>query len=113
MAKKKKETRIKEEKERLAKIFDGLDKNKLDTCAALIDRAAFITISLQDLEEQLNLTGWVEEYQNGENQYGMKKSAAADVHISLTKNLNAIMKQLLELVPPAQKESRLAAMMNK
>lgn len=113
MAKKKKETRIKQEKERLSEIFKGLDKNKLDTCAALIDRAAFITISLEDLEEQLNLTGWVEEYQNGENQYGMKKSAAADVHISLTKNLNAIMKQLLELVPPAQKESRLAAMMAK
>lgn len=113
MGKKKKETRIREEKERLSEIFKGLEKNKLDTCEALIDRAAFITVSLQDLEEMLNLTGWVEEYQNGENQYGMKKSAAADVHISLTKNLNAIMKQLLELVPPAQKESRLAAMMNK
>lgn len=113
MGKKKKETRIKEEKQRLSEIFKDLEKNKLDTCEALIDRAAFITVSLQDLEEMLNLTGWVEEYQNGENQYGMKKSAAADVHISLTKNLNAIMKQLLELVPPAQKESRLAAMMNK
>ena len=43
----------------------------------------------------------------------MKKAAAADVHISLTKNLNAIVKQLLDLVPPAQKESRLAAMMSK
>lgn len=43
----------------------------------------------------------------------MKKAAAADVHISLTKNLNAITKQLLELVPPAQKESRLAELMNK
>lgn len=113
MGKKKKETRIKEEKQRLSEIFKDLEKNKLNTCEALIDRAAFITVSLQDLEEMLNLTGWVEEYQNGENQYGMKKSAAADVHISLTKNLNAIMKQLLELVPPAQKESRLAAMMNK
>lgn len=113
MGEKKKETRIKEEKQRLSEIFKGLDKNKLDTCAVLIDRAAFIAISLEDLEEYLNLTGWVEEYQNGKNQYGMKKSAAADVHISLTKNLNAIMKQLLELVPPAQKESRLAAMMNK
>lgn len=113
MAKKKKETRIKEEKRRLSEIFRDLEPNKLSTCQALIDRAAFITISLEDLEEQLNLTGWVEEYQNGENQYGNKKSAAADVHISLTKNLNAIVKQLLELVPPAQKESRLAAMMNK
>lgn len=104
--------RIKKERTRLMKIFVDLDANKKDTCAALIDRAAFITISLQDLEAQLNETGWVETYQNGENQYGMKKAAAADVHISLTKNLNAIMKQLLELVPPAQKKSKLAEMMH-
>lgn len=111
MGKYTKETRIKREKKRLQDIFKGLEKNKLNTCQALIDRAAFITISLQDLEEQLNVTGWVEFYQNGENQSGMKKSAAADVHISLTKNLNAIVRQLLDLVPPEQKESRLAAMM--
>jgi hypothetical protein len=103
--------RIKKERTRLAKIFKDLDDNKKDTCAALLDRAAFITISLQDLEKQLNMTGWVETYQNGENQFGMKKAAAADVHISLTKNLNAIMKQLLELVPPAQKKGKLAEMM--
>ena len=113
MAKPKKETRINKEKARLLDIFKDMEPNKLSTCRALIDRAAFITISLQDLEEQLNLTGWVEPYQNGENQSGLKKAAAADVHISLTKNLNAIVKQLLDLVPPAQKESRLAAMMNK
>lgn len=109
----KKETRIKREQDRLSEIFKDLEPNKLRTCQALIARAAFITVSLEDLEQQLNLTGWVEAYQNGENQSGLKKAAAADVHISLTKNLNAIVKQLLDLVPPAQKESRLAAMMNK
>ena len=103
--------RIKKERTRLTKLFADLDENKRKTCEALIDRAAFITVSLQELEAQLNETGWVETYQNGENQYGMKKAAAADVHISLTKNLNAIMKQLLELVPPAQKKGRLAEMM--
>lgn len=113
MAKKKVENRIKDEKKRLMELFKDLDKNKLATCYALIDRAAFITVSLEDLEEQLNATGWVEPYQNGENQSGMKKAAAADVHISLTKNLNAIVKQLLDLVPPAQKESRLEALMNR
>lgn len=113
MAKAKKETRIKKEKERLSEIFKDLEPNKLSTCQALIARAAFITISLEDLEIQLNETGWVEAYQNGENQSGLKKAAAADVHISLTKNLNAIVKQLLDLVPPAQKESRLAAMMDR
>ena len=113
MAKLKKETRIKREKDRLFNIFKDLDYNKLKTCSALIERAAFITVSLEDLEEQLNASGWVEYYQNGENQSGLKKSAAADVHISLTKNLNAIVKQLLDLVPPAQKASRLQAMMGK
>lgn len=113
MAKLKKSTRIKREKDRIMEVFKGLEPNKLKTCAALIDRAAFITVSLEDLEEQLNESGWVETYQNGENQSGMKKAAAADVHISLTKNLNAIVKQLLDLVPPAQKSSRLEAMMNR
>ena len=111
MAKSKKMQRIDAERERLQEVFKDLEPNKLRTCQALIDRAAFITISLEELEAQLNKTGWVEQYQNGENQSGMKKAAAADVHISLTKNLNAIVKQLLEIVPPAQKESRLAAMM--
>lgn len=113
MAKLKKETRVKREKDRLFDIFKDLEPNKLKTCLALIDTAAYITVSLRELEEQLNVTGWVETYQNGENQFGMKKAAAADVHISLTKNLNAIVKQLLDLVPPAQKASRLEAMMRK
>lgn len=113
MAKIKVTTRIEREKERLLTIFRDLDANKLKTCSTLIDRAAFITVSLEDLEAQLNETGWVETYQNGENQSGLKKAAAADVHISLTKNLNAIVKQLLDLVPPAQKASRLEAMRNR
>lgn len=113
MAKPTKETRIKRERKRLGVIFADLEPNKLSTCQAFIDRAAFITVSLEDLEAQLNETGWIEYYQNGENQSGMKKAAAADVHISLTKNLNAIVKQLLDLVPPAQKASRLEAMMQK
>lgn len=113
MAKAKKETRIAREKARLLEIFKDLEENKLKTTMALIDRAAFITVSLEDLEEQLNASGWVETYQNGENQSGIKKSAAADVHISLTKNLNAIIKQLLEMVPPSQKSSRLTELMNR
>ena len=108
-----KEKRIKKETRRLRAIFKDLEPNKKKTVDALIARAAFITVSLEDLEVELNEKGWTEWYENGRNQSGQKKSAAADAHISLTKNLNAIMKQLLDLVPPAQKESRLTAMMGK
>ena len=113
MAKATKETRIKKEKARLTELFADLEPNKKATCSALIDRAAFITVSLEDLEKLLNETGWVEYYQNGETQSGYKKAAAADCHISLTKNLNAIIKQLLELVPAAQKRSKLEELKNK
>lgn len=113
MAKSTKKGRVKKEKARLMELFKDLEPNKLQTCLALIDRAAFITISLQDVEEQLNDIGFTEYYQNGESQSGWKKSAAADVHISLTKNLNTIIKQLLELVPPAQKRSKLEELMSK
>jgi hypothetical protein len=112
MAKPKKTTRVSREKARLLELFKDLEPNKLSVCLPLIDRAAFIRISLEDIEEQLNENGWVEYYQNGDKQSGWKKSAAADVHISLTKNLNATIKQLLELVPPAKQRSKLEELMN-
>ena len=107
-----KKRRISKEKRRLQTVFAEIDANQLKIVQPLIERAAFIIISLQNLEDELNEKGWTEEYQNGENQYGVKKAAAADVHISLTKNLTSIIKQLLELTPPAQKkDSRLQALM--
>lgn len=108
-----KEKQIAKEERRLKKIFADMDANKLEAVQALIARAAFITVSLQDLEKELSDSGWTEVYQNGQSQSGLKKSAAADVHISLTKNLNAIMKQLLDLVPAAQRKSKLAEMMTR
>ena len=108
-----KEKLVRKEIRRLKEVFKDLEPNKLETVDALIERAAYITVTLRELEAKLNREGWVEEYQNGRNQCGLKKSAHAEVHISLTKNLNAIMKQLLDLVPPAkQAESKLQALMN-
>lgn len=107
------DARIAREQRRLKRIFSGLEPNKLKTIDALINRAAFLTVSLQDLEETLNRDGWVEEYQNGKNQTGTKRSVAADMHIALTKNLSTIMKQLVDLVPPAQRENRLKELMQR
>lgn len=99
------EQRIEAEKKRLNTILSKVDKNKLKTVETLIDRAAFITISLQDLENILTEKGWTEEYFNGRNQSGIKRSSEADVHISLTKNLSAIMKQLIDIVPEKEPDA--------
>ena len=106
-----KEQRIKSEKTRLKGIFKELDENKRKLVTPLIEKAAFMSIELDDLQETIEQEGWTSEYKNGENQYGTKKSPEAETYIALSKNYAAVIKQLTELVPAAKrKESRLAAL---
>lgn len=91
--------------------FRDLDKNKLQTVESLIRNAAFMAVSLEELQEIINEEGYTVEYQNGANQSGTKQSDAVKTHIAMTKNHAAIIKQLCELVPPEKKkESRLQAL---
>ena len=99
-----KEEKIKREVSRLKRIFKDLDKNKLQTVESLIKNAAFMAVSLEELQEIINEEGYTVEYQNGANQSGTKQSDAVKTHI-------AIIKQLCDLVPPEKKkESRLQAL---
>ena len=106
-----KEQRIKSEKTRLKGIFKDLDENKKKLVTPLIEKAAFMSIELDELQNVIEETGWTSEYKNGENQYGTKKSPEAETYIALSKNYAAIIKQLTELVPAAKrKQSKLAAL---
>ena len=106
-----KEQKIKKEIARLKRVFKDLDKNKLQTVESLIKNAAFMAVSLEELQEIINAEGYVVEYQNGENQKGTKQSDAVKTHIAMTKNHAAIIKHLTDLVPPEnKKESKLQAL---
>ena len=100
------EEAVKKEERRLTKAFADLDSNKKSTVRQLIKTAAFLSVQLQVLETEINTNGVVEEYQNGQSQRGYKQSTAAATHIAMTKNLTAIMKQLTELVPVAEKKKK-------
>lgn len=106
-----KDTKIKKEIARLRKVFRNLDKNKLQTVENLIKNAAFMAVSLDEIQEIINLEGYTETYQNGENQSGTKQNEAVKIHIAMTKNYSAVIKQLCELVPvEKRKNSRLQAL---
>ena len=106
-----KEERIKSEKTRLKGIFKDLDENKKKLVTPLIEKAAFMSVELDDLQETIEQDGWTSEYKNGENQYGTKRSPEAETYIALSKNYAAVIKQLTELVPAAKrKSSKLAAL---
>ena len=54
-----KEQKIKKEIARLKRVFKDLDKNKLQTVESLIKNAAFMAVSLEELQEIINAEGGV------------------------------------------------------
>ena len=106
-----KEEKIKKEISRLNRVFKSLDKNKLATVQSLIKIAAFMAITLDELQDIINRVGYTQEYKNGANQYGIKQSAEVEMHIAMTRNHTTVIKQLADLCPPeARKDSRLDAL---
>jgi hypothetical protein len=94
-----KDKRIKKEIERLSKIFQDLSKEKKDTVSSLVRNAAFMTVTLDDLQNKMNQEGVVSEYQNGANQWGTKKSPEVEIYNTMIKNHCTIIKQLTDLLP--------------
>lgn len=106
-----KEQKIAAEKRRLRGIFKGLEENKRKLVTPLIEKAAFMSVELDALQEIIEQDGWTSEYKNGENQYGTKRNPEADTYIALSKNYAAVIKQLVDIVPEAKrKQTRLAAL---
>ena len=97
--KKEKDTKIKTEVKRLTTLYAELGENKLKLYRDLISNCAFISVSLEDLKMTLNEKGFTQKYQNGENQFGIKKSSESDVYNAMIKQYASIVKQLDDALP--------------
>jgi hypothetical protein len=93
--------RITKEVKRLEKLLKDIDVNTKKSVHSLIENAAFMSITLEDLQTTINQEGAVSEYQNGENQWGIKKSPEVEIYNTMIKNHMSIIKQLTELMPPS------------
>jgi hypothetical protein len=103
--------KIKREIARLNGIFKDLDKNKQQVVKRLIESAAFMSVSLKELEDYINEKGYTVEYKNGENQFGTKQSDEVKIYISMSRNQSTILKTLADLAPPERnKVSKLQAL---
>lgn len=89
---------------RLKKIFKNIPKSRQKAAEELINNAAFMEEQLVVLQENIKQNGCVEEYRNGATQFGYKKSVHVDVYNTMIKNYNTVIKQLLDLLPEADKE---------
>ncbi len=98
-----KNKRISREITRLKKLFKNIPKDTVNAILTLIKNAAFMTVTLEDLQETINREGVVSEYKNGENQFGTKKSPEVEIYNTMIKNLSSVIKQLTDLIPEGEK----------
>lgn len=61
---------------------------------------------MRELQRIINEQGFSSEYQNGENQFGTKKTPEVDVYNTMIKNFNTTMKQLYDILPEGSARNR-------
>lgn len=96
---KQRKAKIKKEKKRLEEIFSFLETSRSKLVESLINDAAFQRVTLEETREIIQRDGIIEEYQNGANQKGIKKSAAVEVYDKMVNTYSKVIKQLCDLLP--------------
>ena len=102
---KKRKTLINRERKRLLEIFENVESKHKQTVEKLIDEAAFMTATLTETREIIIRDGIVDEYKNGENQFGTKKSAAVEVYDKMLNTYTKVIKQLCDILGEIPKGS--------
>jgi hypothetical protein len=98
----KKKRLIKKEIRRLSESFKVIEPDKKRVVQATINDAAFLTVSMEYLREQIAVEGTEVEYKNGENQYGTKQSPAVQTYLAMSQKLTAAIKILLDCLPKTE-----------
>ncbi len=95
-----KDRRIKKEENRLKKIYKNIEDNKKDTVIGLIQRLAYLRVTLEDFEKDLDQNGFVELFQQGEKQSPYeRKRPVADLYNTMNTAYQKGIKQLTDLLP--------------
>src|SRR5690554_2955008 len=102
-----KDEKIKKEIRRLNRIYKKISKNEKAIIEGLIRRAAYMRITLEEMEEDLSINGYTEPFTQSErlDPYDRERPVAR-LYNTLNKNYQTIMKQLAEFVehePPKPK----------
>ena len=94
------EERIRKEELRLLRLFTDMEETRKKTVLGLIRRAAFMRISLEDLEDYLNENGFTEMFSQSDKQEPyLRERPEAKIYATLNAGYQKIMKQLTDLLP--------------
>ena len=99
-----KASRIKKEKDRLVGIYKDVPEEQQSIIDGLINRAAFMRVTLEDMEKDLDTNGFTEPFTQSERvePYDRERPVAR-LYNTMNKNYQSIIKQMTDLVPKQTK----------
>lgn len=106
-----KEKKIKQEINRLKKLFKDFEKDKAKVLEGLINEAAFMKITLEETRQDLLQNGLTELFEQGEQSFNRERPEVK-IYTTFTQRYSGVMKQLIDLLPPELKKEETDELMN-
>lgn len=94
-----KAARVEKERARIMELFAGADPNKLDFIRDAVQQLAWQSITIQELQSDIDENGTVIPYQNGRNQEGKQANPSCKLLIDCQKVFNTQFRALLPVLP--------------
>lgn len=101
-----KEDRVNAEQKRLTGIYKTIEEKRRMTVRGLIERAAYMLVTLQDLEKDLDENGIWEMFSQGDQEPYERKRPAADFYNQINNSYQKIIKQLSDLLPKDEPKAK-------
>jgi hypothetical protein len=98
-----KDERVKKEITRFKRLLKDLSEDKIKVADGLIRRAAFMQVTLEDLEADINLYGTIESFSQTEGVVYDRERPSTRIYNTTIKNYQAACKQLFDLLPDGDK----------
>lgn len=92
------EKKIKQEVNRIKKLYKDFEKDKAKVLEGLINQAAFLKITLEDLKEDLLKNGLIELFEQGEQCFNRERPECK-IYSTFMQRYSNTMKQLVDLLP--------------
>lgn len=97
------EKKIKQEINRIKKLYKDLPKDKVKVVDGLVTEASFMKLSLEELRADLFKNGHTELYENG-SQVCTRERPQSKVYATMIQRYSNVMKQLIDYMPEEEKK---------
>lgn len=104
------EKKIKQEINRIKKLYKDFSKDKAKVLEGLMNEAAFMKVTLEDMRKDLLKNGVTELFEQGEQCFNRERPEVK-IYTNFIQKYSTVMKQLIDVLPVEIKKEEADALM--